>query len=94
MSKFIEGQYRSQGTLFPERLDDYVEEENPVRVIDVFIDDLDISGLGFKAEPAATGRPGYHPKTMLKLYVYGYLKRVQSSRRLEVEAQRNIELMW
>ena len=94
MSKFIEGLDRSQGTLFPERLDDYVEEENPVRVIDVFIDDLDISGLGFKAEPAATGRPGYHPKTMLKLYVYGYLNRVQSSRRLEVEAQRNIELMW
>jgi transposase len=94
MSKFIKGQDRSQGTLFPERLDDYVEEENPVRVIDVFVDDLDISGLGFKAEPASTGRPGYHPKTMLKLYVYGYLNRVQSSRRLEVEAQRNIELMW
>jgi transposase len=94
MSKFIEGLDRSQGTLFPERLDDYVEEENPVRVIDVFIDDLDVSGLGFKAEPAATGRPGYHPKMMLKLYVYGYLNRVQSSRRLEVEAQRNIELMW
>ena len=94
MSKFIKGQDRSQGTLFPERLDDFVEEENPVRVIDVFIDDLDISGLGFKAEPAATGRPGYHPKMMLKLYVYGYLNRVQSSRRLEVEAQRNIELMW
>jgi len=94
MSKFIEGQDRSQGTLFPERLDDYVEEDSPVRVIDVFIDDLDISGLGFKAEPAHTGRPGYHPKTMLKLYVYGYLNRVQSSRRLEVEAQRNIELMW
>jgi len=94
MSKFIEGQDRSQGTLFPERLDDFVEEENPVRVIDVFIDDLDISGLGFEAEPAATGRPGYHPKMMLKLYVYGYLNRVQSSRRLEVEAQRNIELMW
>jgi len=94
MSKFIKGQDRSQGTLFPERLDDYVEEDSSVRVIDVFIDDLDISGLGFKAEPAATGRPGYHPKTMLKLYVYGYLNRVQSSRRLEVEAQRNIELLW
>jgi transposase len=63
-------------------------------VIDVFIDDLDISGLGFRIELAATGRPRYHPKTMLKLYVYGYLNRVQSSRRLEVEAQRNIELMW
>ncbi len=94
MSKFIEGQDRSQGTLFPERLDDFVEEENPVRVIDVFIDDLDISGLGFRIELAATGRPRYHPKMMLKLYVYGYLNRVQSSRRLEVEAQRNIELMW
>jgi len=94
MSKFIEGQDRSQGTLFPERLDDYVEEDSPVRVIDVFIDDLDISGLGFRTELAATGRPRYHPKMMLKLYVYGYLNRVQSSRRLEVEAQRNIELMW
>ncbi|MGB5690395.1 MAG: IS1182 family transposase [Woeseiaceae bacterium] len=94
MSGFIEGEDRSQATLFPERLDDYVAEENPVRVIDVFIDDLDISGLGFKSEPAATGRPGYHPKTLLKLYVYGYLNRVQSSRRLEVEAQRNFELMW
>jgi len=94
MSGFIEGENRNQATLFPERLDDYVGEDHPVRVIDVFIDDLDISGLGFKAEPAATGRPGYHPKMMLKLYVYGYLNRVQSSRRLEVEAQRNIELMW
>ncbi len=94
MSGFIEGEDRNQGTLFPERLDDYVAEDNPVRVIDVFIDDLDVSGLGFKAEPAATGRPGYHPKTMLKLYVYGYLNRVQSSRRLEREAQRNVELMW
>jgi transposase len=73
MSKFIEGQDRSQGTLFPERLDDYVEEDNHVRVIDVFIDDLDISGLGFRMDLAATGRPRYHPKTMLKLYVYGYL---------------------
>ncbi len=94
MSGFIEGEDRSQATLFPERLDDYVAENNPVRVIDVFIDDLDISGLGFKTESAATGRPGYHPKTMLKLYVYGYLNRVQSSRRLETEAGRNIELMW
>src|SRR5210317_2581158 len=94
MSGFIEGDDRHQATLFPERLDDYVAEDNPVRAIDVFIDDLDVLGLGFKAEAAATGRPGYHPKTMLKLYVYGYLNRVQSSRRLEVEAQRNIELMW
>lgn len=94
MSGFIEGEDRNQATLFPERLDDYVAEDNPVRVIDVFIDDLDVSGLGFKAEPAETGRPGYHPKMMLKLYVYGYLNRVQSSRRLEVEANRNVELMW
>ena len=94
MSSFIEGEDRNQATLFPERLDDYVTEDNPVRVIDVFVDDLDISGLGFKAEPAATGRPAYHPKTMLKLYVYGYLNREQSSRRLERAAQRNVELMW
>jgi transposase len=94
MSGFIEGEDRNQATLFPERLDDYVGEDHPVRVIDVFIDDLNISGLGFKAEAAATGRPGYHPKMMLKLYVYGYLNQVQSSRRLEREAQRNIELMW
>ena len=66
----------------------------PVRVIDVFVDDLDISGLGFNTEPAETGRPAYHPRTMLKIYIYGYLNRVQSSRRLEREAQRNVELMW
>jgi transposase len=80
--------------LFPERVDDYVAEDSPVRVIDVFIDRLDVSGLGFKAEPADTGRPGYHPRTMLKIYVYGYLNQVHSSRRLEREAQRNVELMW
>jgi transposase len=94
MSRFIEGEDRSQATLFPESLDEYIAEDSAVRVIDVFIDDLDISGLGFRSEPSATGRPGYHPKTMLKLYVYGYLNRVQSSRRLEREAQRNVELMW
>jgi len=94
MSGFIEGDDRNQATMFPERLDDYVAEDSPVRVIDVFIDDLDVSGLGFKAEPNATGRPSYHPKTMLKLYVYGYLNQVHSSRRLEREAQRNVELMW
>jgi transposase len=80
--------------LFPERVDDYVAEDSPVRVVDFFIDGLDISGLGFKAEPADTGRPGYHPRTMLKIYVYGYLNQVHSSRRLEREAQRNVELMW
>jgi transposase len=94
MSGFIEGESRSQSTMFPERVDDYVGEDSPVRVIDVFIDDLDISGLGFKAEASATGRPGYHPRTMLKIYVYGYLNQVHSSRRLERETQRNVELMW
>jgi transposase len=94
MSGFIEGENRYQATMFPERVDDYVEEDSVVRVIDVFIDRLDISGLGFKTEPADTGRPGYHPRTMMKIYVYGYLNRVQSSRRLEREAKRNVELMW
>jgi len=94
MSGFIEGEDRRQATLFPERLDDYIAEDSAVRVIDVFIDDLDLSGLGFKTEPSDTGRPAYHPATLLKLYVYGYLNRVQSSRRLEREAQCNVELMW
>jgi transposase len=94
MSGFIKGEDRHQATLFPERLDDYIAEDSAVRVIDVFLDDLDLSGLGFKTEPNDTGRPPYHPSTMLKIYVYGYLNRVQSSRRLEGEAQRNIELMW
>lgn len=94
MSRFIEGEDRHQATLFPERLDDYIAEDSAVRVIDVFIDDLDLSGLGFQSETKATGRPRYHPATLLKLYVYGYLNRVQSSRRLEREAQRNVELMW
>jgi transposase len=94
MSGFIKGEDRFQATLFPERLDDYVAEDSAVRVIDVFLDDLDLSGLGFKTQPNDTGRPAYHPSTMLKLFVYGYLNRVQSSRRLEREAQRNVELMW
>ncbi len=94
MSGFIEGENRDQSTLFPERFDDYVGEDSPVRVIDVFIDGLDISGLGFKTEASEVGRPGYHPRTMLKIYVYGYLNQVHSSRRLEREAQRNVELMW
>jgi transposase len=94
MSGFIQGEDRSQATLFPERLDDYVAEDSAVRVIDVFIDELDLSGLGFRTQPNDTGRPAYHPETMLKLFVYGYLNRVQSSRRLEREAQRNVELMW
>lgn len=81
--------------MLPERLDDYVTEDNPVRVVDVFVDNLDLTALGFdRAIAQATGRPGYHPATLLKIYIYGYLNRVQSSRRLEREAQRNIELMW
>jgi len=94
MSGFIKGESRSQITLFPEAVDEYIEEDNPVRVIDVFVDDLDLSILGFKTEPADTGRPAYHPGVMLKLFIYGYLNRVQSSRRLEREAGRNVELMW
>ena len=94
MSRFIEGANRYQSTLFPESLDEYVSEDNAVRVVDVFVDELDLSGLGFRTEPSETGRPGYHPATMLKLYIYGYLNRIASSRRLEREAQRNVELMW
>lgn len=94
MTGFIEGESRAQATLFPERLDDYITESNPIRVIDVFVDELDLGSLGFKMVPEATGRPPYHPATLLKIYIYGYLNRVQSSRRLEREAQRNVELMW
>jgi len=95
MKRFIEGEDRSQATLLPECLDDYIGEDNPVRVIDAFVDELDLHALGFEgAEPAATGRPSYHPAVLLKIYVYGYLNRIQSSRRLEREAQRNVELMW
>ena len=94
MTGFIEGVARIQATLFPELLDDYISEENPVRVIDVFVDNLDLAKLGFKTVPAVTGRPGYHPSSMLKLFIYGYLNRIQSSRRLERESGRNVELMW
>jgi transposase len=95
MTRFVVGDDRSQSTLFPERLDDYLAEDNPVRAVDVFVDELDLAGLGFGGvEPEATGRPAYHPATLLKIYVYGYLNRVQSSRRLERECQRNIELVW
>jgi transposase len=95
MKRFIEGQDRSQVTLLPECLDDYIGEDNPVRVVDAFVDELDLEALGFEgATAAATGRPSYHPSVLLKLYVYGYLNRIQSSRRLEREAQRNVELMW
>src|SRR5271154_1849785 len=95
MKRFVEGADRGQSTLFPALLDDYVGEDNPVRAIDVFVDGLDLVKLGFDGvEPLATGRPAYHPATQLKIYIYGYLNRVQSSRRLEREGQRNIELIW
>ena len=94
MKRFVEGESRLQSTLFPDQLDDYIAEDNPVRVIDVFVDEMDLYKMGFKIIPAQTGRPAYHPATMLKIYIYGYLNRVQSSRRLEHETQRNVELMW
>ncbi len=95
MKRFVHGEDRNQCTLFPESLDEYIVEDNPVRVIDVFIDELDLSQLGFLGtQPRVTGRPAYHPATLLKIYVYGYLNRIQSSRRLERETQRNVEMMW
>ncbi|MNE01508.1 Transposase DDE domain protein [compost metagenome] len=95
MKRFIQGECRGQSTLLPENLDDYVADTNPVRVVDVFVDELDLGRLGFdRAVPAVTGRPAYHPAVLLKIYIYGYLNRIQSSRRLEREAQRNVELMW
>src|SRR6266849_9794962 len=95
MRRFVEGTDRGQSTLFPECLGDWISEDNPVRVIDVFVDELDLAGLGFDGvEPEVTGRPSYHPSVLLKLYIYGYLNRVQSSRRLEREACRNVEVMW
>jgi len=96
MKRFIQGISRDQGTLFPEYLEDFVTEDNPVRVVDVFVEQLDLNQLGFKSvNPLATGRPAYHPAVLLKLYIYGYLNRIQSSRRLERERQRNnLELFW
>ena len=95
MKRFIEGEERTQITLMAECLEDYVAEDNPVRVVEVFVNELDLGALGFDGvDPAATGRPAYHPAVLLKLYIYGYLNRIQSSRRLEREAQRNVELMW
>jgi len=95
MKRFVEGTDRGQSTLFPEYLEDWVNEDNPVRVIAVFVDELDLGELGFDGiAPEATGRPSYHPSVLLKLYIYGYLNRVQSSRRLEREAGRNVEVMW
>jgi transposase len=95
MKRFIEGECRTQTTLLPESIDDYITDTNPVRIVDVFVDELDLGKLGFNGvEPAITGRPAYHPAVLLKLYIYGYLNRIQSSRRLEKEAHRNVELMW
>src|SRR4030081_1957804 len=95
MKRFVEGTDRGQITLFPECLEDWICEDNPVRVIDVFVDELDLAELGFDGvEPQVTGQPSYHPSALLKLYIYGYLNRVQSSRRLEREAGRNVEVMW
>lgn len=93
MGRFVEGYDRRQRLLLPDCVDDYVAEDSPVRVVDMFVDELDLATLGFEGA-AATGRPGYHPATLLKLYIYGYLNQVQSSRRLEREAGRNVELMW
>ena len=95
MKRFVEGIDRGQSTLFPECVEDWISEDNPVRVIDVFVDALDLAEMAFEGvDPAATGRPAYHPSVLLKLYIYGYLNRVQSSRRLEREAGRNLEVMW
>jgi transposase len=95
MKRFIEGECRTQTTLLPESIDDYITDTNPVRIVDVFVDELDLDRLGFDGvEPAITGRPAYHPAILLKIYIYGYLNRIQSSRRLEKETHRNVELMW
>src|SRR5687767_11830978 len=95
MRRFVEGLDRQQSTLFPECLEDWICEDNPVRVIGVFVGGLDLAELRFDGvDPEATGRPSYHPSVLLKLYIYGYLNRVQSSRRLEREAGRNVEVMW
>jgi transposase len=95
MAGFVEGFERGQSTMFPARLDDYVSEDNPIRAVDAFVDGLDLGKLGFTGvQPLETGRPGYFAGTMLKIYIYGYLNRIPSSRRLERECQRNIELIW
>ncbi|MGB8463376.1 MAG: IS1182 family transposase [Terrimicrobiaceae bacterium] len=95
MRRFVEGMDRGQATLFPACLEDWIDEDNPVRAIDVFVDELELAELGFNGvDPEITGRPSYHPSVLLKLYIYGYLNRVQSSRRLEREAGRNVEVLW
>ena len=95
MKRFVEGDGRKRVALLPECVDDYIGQDNPVRIVDVFVDELDLTTLGFNGTtPAITGRPSYHPGVMLKIYIYGYLNRVPSSRRLERESQRNVEMMW
>ena len=95
MKRFIEAEDRTQVTLLPECIDDFIAEDNSVRVVDAFVEELDLHDLGFDGvRPACTGRPAYHPAALLKIYIYGYLNRIQSSRRLERECQRNLELMW
>jgi transposase len=95
MKRFVEGEDRSQISLLPQCLDDFVGEDNPIRAIEALVEELDLHEMGFEgAEPASTGRPAYHPAVLLKLYIYGYRNRIASSRRLEHEAQRNVELMW
>ena len=94
MTRFVQGTDREQSTLLPECLEDWVSEDNPVRVVDAFVAALDLAEMEFDIEPAGTGRPSYHPTALLKLYIYGYLNRVHSSRRLENEAGRNVEVMW
>src|SRR5580658_343919 len=95
MTRFVQSEDRIQGVLLPEYLDDYVAEDNPVRVIDVFVDELDLGALGFDGViPEATGRPAYHPGALVKIYIYGYINQIASSRRLERETRRNVEMMW
>lgn len=95
MKRFIEGQARDQATFFPECLEDWIDDNNPVRVVEAYVESLDLRSLGFRGiDPKETGRPAYHPSVLLKLYIYGYLNAVQSSRRLEREAGRNVEVMW
>jgi transposase len=95
MPRYVEGSARDQVTLLPECLDDYIADDNPIRVVEAFVEELDLEALGFEGmTPATTGRPSYHPAVLLKIYIYGYLNRIQSSRRLERECQRNVELMW
>src|SRR2546429_8027791 len=92
---YIQGEARGQQALFPSTLDDLIPTDHVCRVIEAFVAKLDVAALGFvRAEPAETGRPGYDPRDLLKLYLYGYLQQVRSSRRLEAECRRNVEVMW